>query len=205
MLVECLLQRRQLAVLGQPFDGLDARAVRLDGEEHAALQEHTVDDHRARAAVARVAADVAARQVEVVAQEVDEELARLDVALVGRAVDGDRDVHQRVAASCAARVARISARRMRYSLQAWASGGGVRFAARTASATPSGESAVTKTGTASTQPSATRTAPFTLAAALQMHVPSAPSVTAAKPSFLPAGMEIRVSSSPRPTAVRYTP
>ena len=67
---------------------------------------------------------------------------------------------------------------------------------------PSGESAVTSTGTASTQPSATRTEPFTVAAALQMHVPSAPSVTAAKPSFLPAGIEIRVSSSPCPTAVR---
>ena len=49
---------------------------------------------------------------------------------------------------------------------------------------------MTSTGTASTQPSATRTAPFTLAAALQMQVPSAPSVTAAKPSFFPAGIEI---------------
>ena len=95
MLVERLLQLRQLAVLREAFDCLDARAVGLDCEEHAALQEHTVDDHRARAAVAGVAADVAAREVEVVAQEVDEELARLDVALVGRPVDGYRDVHQR--------------------------------------------------------------------------------------------------------------
>ena len=61
---------------------------------------------------------------------------------------------------------------------------------------------MTSTGTASTQPSATRTAPFTDAAAFAMHVPSAPSVTAAKPSFLPAGIEIRVSSSPGPAAVR---
>ena len=99
VLVERLLQRRQLAVLAEPLDGLDARAVRLDGEQHAALHEHAVEDHRARAAVAGVAADVAAGQVEVVAQEMDEELARLDVALVGRPVDGDRDVHQRVAAS----------------------------------------------------------------------------------------------------------
>src|SRR5262249_16906457 len=156
-------------------------------------------DHRACAAVAGVAADVAAGQVEIVAQEVDEELARLDVALVGRAVDGDRDVHQRPAASCAARVASTSARWIRYSLEAWTSDGGMRFAARTAAATRSGESAVRSTGTASTQPSATRTAPLTLAAALQMHVPSAPRVTAANPSFLPAGIEILVSSSPGPT------
>ena len=44
----------------------------------------SVEDHRAGAAVAGVAADVAARQVEVVAQEMDQELARLDVALVRR-------------------------------------------------------------------------------------------------------------------------
>ena len=60
----------------------------------------------------------------------------------------------------AARVASTSARWMRYSLEAWTSDGGMRFAARTASATPSGPSAVRSTGTASTQPSATRTAPF---------------------------------------------
>ena len=67
---------------------------------------------------------------------------------------------------------------------------------------PSGESAVSSTGTASMHPSATRTLPLTVAAALQMHVPSAPSVTAANPSLLPAGIVIRVSSSPGPTAVR---
>src|SRR5207253_5218940 len=105
--------------------------------------EHDVDDHRARAALAGVAADVAARQVEVVAQEMDEELTRLDVALIRRPVDGDRDVHQRAAASCAARVASTSARCVRYSLVAWTSEGGSRFAPRTASPTPSGELAVT--------------------------------------------------------------
>src|SRR6476469_3175513 len=60
MLVEGLLQRRQLLALAEPFDGLDARAVRLDGEKHAALDERAVEDHRARAAVASVTADVAA-------------------------------------------------------------------------------------------------------------------------------------------------
>ena len=51
-----------------------------------------VDVDGARAAVARVAADVRAGQAEVVAQEVDEQEARLDVGLVRLAVDGDRDV-----------------------------------------------------------------------------------------------------------------
>src|SRR5262249_26078952 len=151
----------------------------------AALHEHTVDDHRAGAAVSGVAADVAAGEVEVVPEEVDEQLARLDVPLVRRPVDGDRDIHQRAAASSAARIASTSARRVRYSLDAWTSEGGMRFATRTASGISCGSSTTSSTGTASTQPSATRTVPLKLAAALQMHVPSAPSVTAAKPSFLP--------------------
>src|SRR5436189_189770 len=77
--------------LGEPLDRLDGRAVCLDGQQHAALHERAVDDHRAGAAVAGVAADVAAGQVEVVADEVDEEPARLDLTLVRRAVDRDLD------------------------------------------------------------------------------------------------------------------
>ena len=45
--------------------------------------------HGAGAAVAGVAADVRPGQVEVVAEEVDEQPPRLDLALVGRAVDLD--------------------------------------------------------------------------------------------------------------------
>src|SRR4029077_1598477 len=167
VIVERLLERRQLALLADPLDGLDALAVRLDGQQHAALDEHALQEHRTRAAVAGVTTDVAARQGEVVAAGVDEELPRLAGARVRGAVDSDRDSDQRTAASSAARVASTSARWIRYSLEAWTSDGGMRFAARTASATPSGESAVTTTGTASTQPSATRTEPFTEAAALQ--------------------------------------
>ena len=83
MVVEGLLERGQLAVGGEPLDRLDAGAVGLDREHHAALHEHAVDDDAAGAAVAGVAADVAAGQLEVVADEVDEQPARLDLALVG--------------------------------------------------------------------------------------------------------------------------
>src|SRR5438045_2819510 len=89
MVAEGLLQRRQLPVLAQALDRLDRGAVGLDGQQHAALHELPVHDHRARAAVARVAADVAAGQVEVVADEVDEQLARLDFAFVLDAVARD--------------------------------------------------------------------------------------------------------------------
>ena len=63
---------------------------------------------------------------------------------------------------------------------------------------------VTRTGTASTQPSAIRVAPpERLAAAFAMHVPSRPIVIDANPSaaFAAAGTETESSSSPSPTAV----
>ena len=71
---------------------LTLAAVGLDGEHRAGLGALAVDVDGAGAAVARVAADVRAGQPERVAQEVDEEEARLDVGLVGLPVDGDRDV-----------------------------------------------------------------------------------------------------------------
>ena len=83
-------------LLAVQADGASIQTVEglgSDGEQHAALHERAVDDHRARAAVAGVAPDVAAREVEVVADEVDEQLARLHIALVRRAVDRDVDVH----------------------------------------------------------------------------------------------------------------
>ena len=117
MIRERLLQRRQLAVLRQALDRLDRRAVGLDREQHAALREHAVVDDGARAAVAGVAADVRAGQVEVVAQEVDEQAARLDVVLDLLAVDRDGDalardrLHQRRSlAATTARTASTSAR-----------------------------------------------------------------------------------------------
>ena len=174
MVAERLLQRRELAVFREPLDRLDRRPVGLDGEQHAALHERAVDDHRAGAAVAGVAADVAAGQVEVVANEMDEQLPRLDLALVGRAVDRDRDrpggrdrAQSQLLAWLTARTARTSARWLRYSLEACTSEGGSRFAARTASrtASASAELGCRTTGTASTQPSAIVTPPFTDAAA----------------------------------------
>ena len=57
-------------------------AVGLDGEQHAALHRLAVEVDGAGAAVAGVAADVRPGQVEVVADEVDEQPARVDLALV---------------------------------------------------------------------------------------------------------------------------
>src|SRR5438445_531996 len=60
--------------------------VSRDGEEQAGARAVAVDQHRAGAAHAVLAADMGARESERVAQEIAEQQARLDRALVGRAV-----------------------------------------------------------------------------------------------------------------------
>jgi hypothetical protein len=115
---ERLLQGLKLSVCRQPFHGLDARSVGLDGEHHAALDRDPVDDHGAGTAVAGVAADVGPGQVEIVPNEVHEQATHLDVALMAFAVDLDRDspaadrLDHDVAFSTA-RTATISARCLR--------------------------------------------------------------------------------------------
>ena len=91
VLVERLLERRQLTVGGEPLDRRDLGALGLHREHHAALHRLAVDVDGAGAAVARVAADVRPGETEVVAEEVDEEPARRHLELDLLAVDLDRD------------------------------------------------------------------------------------------------------------------
>src|SRR6185312_17308404 len=91
-LVEMPLQLLQLARVAQAFHGLHPGAACLDGEHQAAAHDLPVHPHRARAAYAVLAAGMRAGEPELVAQEIDQVLARLDAALHRRAVDGQRDV-----------------------------------------------------------------------------------------------------------------
>ena len=95
MLDERLLDGMELAVLRQPLDRRHLRACGLEREHRAALHGAAVDEHRARAALARVAADVRARQPEPVAERVDEQRAPVDVERARLAVDRERDVRHR--------------------------------------------------------------------------------------------------------------
>ena len=79
LLKEALLQRMELAVLFEAFDGHDLAAVGLHGEDRARLDGAAVHDDRAGAAVARVAPDVGAGEPQVLAEEVDQQQPRLDV------------------------------------------------------------------------------------------------------------------------------
>src|SRR5439155_24557168 len=109
----------------EPFDGRDRAPVRLDGEHRARLDRLAVEQDRARAARRGVAADVRARQPELLAEEVDEELPRLDLRLVQRAVDRDPDGPQWASIRLNRRpTARSSALRpsLRPATGAWAGG-----------------------------------------------------------------------------------
>src|SRR5690606_6126589 len=80
VLAERGLHRVQLAVLGQTLDRGHLGALRPRRQHGADLDRLAVDVDRAGAALAGVAADVGAGQIEVLAQELDEEGARLDLA-----------------------------------------------------------------------------------------------------------------------------
>ena len=74
-----------------PSTVMQLGAVGLDGEHQAGARGLAVDEDGAGAADAVLAADVGAGEPEVLAQEVDEELARLAAALARLAVDGEPD------------------------------------------------------------------------------------------------------------------
>jgi len=92
LLVERLLDGVHRPVCRQAFDRRDLVAVHLDAKERAGLHRLAVQQHRAGAATGRVTADVRTGQAEPLAQDVNEQLARLELEGVLRPVDRNRDL-----------------------------------------------------------------------------------------------------------------
>ena len=111
MAVEGLLQHVEHAVRGEAFDGAYFCAVAFHGKLHAAAHRAAIDDHRACAANAVLATDVGAVQIELVAQEIGEQRARLGAAGQRLAVDrqGDRVAARLEADHCGAFPALLNA------------------------------------------------------------------------------------------------
>src|SRR5262249_3142536 len=78
MLDERALYRVQLIAVGETFDRADALALGLDREHQAGPYRLVVEDHRARAADAVLAADMRPGQPAFVADDIDQRLSRLD-------------------------------------------------------------------------------------------------------------------------------
>ena len=95
MVVERLLHGMQLPVRGETLDRGDLGAVGLDAEDGAGLHGDAVEQHGAGAARGRVATDARPREREALAQDVDQQVARLDLELVPRSVDGQGNRTQR--------------------------------------------------------------------------------------------------------------
>ena len=116
----------------RPSIVVDLAAGGLDRQHQARAHRPAVDDDRARAADAVLAADVGAGEVEVIAQEVGQRLARLHRAGARRAVDPHGDVRHRSlplarrlsAAACRPRRTRVAATFFRYSADPCRSAGG---------------------------------------------------------------------------------
>ncbi len=80
VLDEGALQRVQRIAVREALDGADPAAIGLHGEHQAGAHRLAVDQHRAGAADAMLAADMRAGLAAVVADRVDQRAARLDVA-----------------------------------------------------------------------------------------------------------------------------
>src|SRR5262245_11060429 len=84
----------QLAVAREALDRRHLQPVRLYPEDGAGLDRLAVDQHGAGAAGRGVAADVGAGEAEPLAQDRDEQLARLELEIVRLAVHRERDSSQ---------------------------------------------------------------------------------------------------------------
>ena len=80
MIDERLLQRMQRAVGREALDRGDLRAVVHDGERQARVDAPPVDQHGARAALAVIAAFLRAGQVEMLAQQVEQRCAGIELS-----------------------------------------------------------------------------------------------------------------------------
>ena len=91
---EGFLQRMEPAVGDQPFDGRDVAAGALDAEHQAREHRLPVEQHRAGAALAELAAVLGAAQVQILTQHLEERLVRRERDLGRLAVDGQREMRR---------------------------------------------------------------------------------------------------------------
>ena len=72
----------------ESLDGHEIRSVRLDGKEKAGARRLTIKQNRARSADSLFAAEVRAAELEILAQEISQQAARLDEPLYRTPVNG---------------------------------------------------------------------------------------------------------------------
>jgi hypothetical protein len=93
VLKESALNRIENAACRQSLDRRHRPAVELEGEGGAGRHRHTIDEHCAGAAHRLVAADFAAKKLQILAQHVGQHPTRRDGEPVASAVDCDSDLN----------------------------------------------------------------------------------------------------------------
>lgn len=87
MFDESLLKRCECAGRAQALHGRDLAVLVLDGQGEAGIDALAINEHGAGPAGALVAALLRARQMKMVAQQVEQGCSRIDVDIDGRSVD----------------------------------------------------------------------------------------------------------------------
>ena len=103
VLAEGGLQRAQRVFARKALDGDDAAAFSLHRQHQTGADRGAVDDDRARAAGAMLAAEMGAGQPQHLAQAIGEVHARLDLDRDGLAVEPERHPHHALPFRAAAR------------------------------------------------------------------------------------------------------
>ena len=80
------MERMQLVARRQPLDRRDVAAIGLNRKARARLDGHTIDEHGAGAALARVAAHLGPGQTTEVPNEMDQQQSGLDILLAQAAI-----------------------------------------------------------------------------------------------------------------------
>src|SRR5271165_1448646 len=96
--------RAVIRIAGKTFDGLDLAVVAGDREHQARARRLAVDEDRAGAAYAVLAAEVGSGQIAALTQKISQGQARRHVVGNGGAVDADTD-RGHPSTCCAARIA----------------------------------------------------------------------------------------------------
>ena len=90
-MLECRLQIGNFATVGQSFDRLDGRILRLHCQQQAGTNNITIDADCARATYAVFAANMCAGQLEMLAEKIRQIEARQHIRFDALAIDTQRD------------------------------------------------------------------------------------------------------------------
>jgi hypothetical protein len=99
-LTEGRLHRMQFAIVAQAFDRGDLGALRLNGQDRAGFDGASIQMHGTSAALSGIATHMGSSEMQLIADQLDQEGPGIDVDLNGTPVHGERKRFGGMAQSC---------------------------------------------------------------------------------------------------------